>query len=174
MKKKERYVFGIVVLCLALIFSVPVQAVSYFSVNTIGLDYKRGSYGIYGAGRHGYSFIYVEGIKGNTLRYRNYKFYYSSKVGMTGKKYGKIKTAKLTKATKYFLGNPRRYISLSQKEIAKGNYITGIHEKKFKTMKWIQKVSKNTFSKRQTGAWTYVKVKNGKVQKIVSRLQIGS
>lgn len=179
MKRLKKCLISLV-LAISLIFAlsnysqVAAKASSYFSISAVGLDYKRGVYGIYGAGKNGYALICIENIKGNTLYYKKYKFYYNNKVGIIGKKYGKLKTAKLTRSTKYFLGSTKRYLKLIQKEIEKGNYISGIHNKKFKNVKWLQKVNKNMFLKKQTGAWTYVRVKQGKVQKIVSRLQVGS
>lgn len=108
--------------------------------------------------------VRIISIKGNTVTYR--------KVTLVANDYyvdykmGKAKKAKLTSKTKYYFGDYDRYVKL----LRKSNY-----KKNQYTLKWIYKVSKSTFVKKRPAGgnyWDQIQVKNGKVVRIFTRMQI--
>ena len=104
----------------------------------------------------------IVSVNGNTVRYRKVKI--GSKNGDVDITFGKIKTAKLTKKTKYYVGSVNRY----NKTFTKGASTA------FLDKKWIKRVSKSKFKKVLTGKewWDVVVVKKGKVVKIFTKMQL--
>lgn len=134
------------------------HAKKYYSAKQVGLTGKNDIM----QGRL-YSII---SVKGKKVRYCKVSF--SSKGGDDlGLTFGKTKTAKLTSKTKYYIGEPSRFWQLG------GN--TG-DRAKYSRIKWIRKVNKKSFvsslGRRQW--WDHIIVKNGKVQKIFTNMQIAS
>ena len=127
-----------------------VQAKTYYSTKQVGLTGK-------------YDFITgqkyrIVSIKGNTVRYRTVTTVpteYEFKL-----KFGKMKTAKLTSKTKYYIGDIKVF----------NNNTNPV----FQNKKWITKVKKAAFTKALNGKgwWDRIIVKSGKVKKIFINMQL--
>lgn len=152
---------------------ITASAATYKSFNSLKLDYKVGKFGAYGAGKNGYSFIHIRSIKGSKITYRFAKFAFIEEFQEVGiKEYGKIKTAMLTSATKYYIGNYRVFLKKINLALKKQKGDTSIHSQFVKNINWLKKVNKSEFERRNVGYYTYIKVNNGKVKIIVNKIQL--
>lgn len=106
--------------------------------------------------------VRIVSIKGNKVTYRKVRYvnngYFDEAVA------GKKRTAKLTSKTKYYFGSPNRLFKLMEKSRYTKNHMT---------LKWIYRVKKSTFRKAiNKSYWDQIQIKNGKVTRIFTKMQI--
>lgn len=162
MKKKSMFLLALIV---SLIFTTNVWAGSkYYSYNNVGLNYKQSSGGFYGAGKNGYKWVKVTSVSGNKIKYRYAKFSYSSSVGHNIiKPYGKTHTATLKSSTRYY--KSASWTRINSLRAYQYRYNTA----KFKSLKLLQRVSKNSaFGSYYRNSSYYIKISKGKVKTVVS------
>ena len=148
----KRMLLVLVLMNLVCCFSITANATKYLSLKNVGLK-KFQSMDKYR----------IISISGKTVRYGMIKTV--PKNDDFEIKVVKIKTAKLTSKTKYYLG--------SIKEFNKTLLPNGAS---FLNKKWITKVNKSKFKKALTGKewWDVVVVKNGKAVKLFTKMQLAS
>lgn len=108
--------------------------------------------------------VQIVSIKGNKVTYR--KIQYVDKQEYVDMVLGKKKTAKLTSNTKYYFGDADRLMKLQVKSGYKKNHYN---------LKWIYRVNKSTFNKqikKSKSKWDQIQIKNGKVVRIFTKMQI--
>ncbi len=150
--------------------SKDVQAKRYYSLRDIGLSECASD-------NRDYSIV---SIRGNTIKYIFYEFS-SEKQEWIQK--GKIKKAKLTGATKYYMGNPDRLSvnnsSGKNRSLRNINIQKNVRSRRLQTksmlsindQKWISRVKKGTVKRKYLGRYNEIQIQNGKVIKIVIRLK---
>lgn len=146
------------------------EAKKYYSLRDIGLSGCTTDNVDYG----------ILSIRGNTVKYVQYNM---SNKGSARGRAGKVQTAKLTSATKYYIGDASKVSNslkkrgiekLNQKalkEMQKSNSKrTFIAKKNINTEKWIYRARKGTLKKYISGRNNEIRVAKGKVTKIAVRL----
>lgn len=146
------------------------EAKKYYSLRDIGLSGCTTDSVDYG----------ILSIRGNKVKYIQYKI---SSNGYTWEKVGNVQTAKLTSATKYYVGDASKVsnslkkqgdteayletLEVLQRSNGRRRYIT---PKNINTEKWIYRVRKGTLKKYLSGRNNEIRIVKGKVTKIVVRL----
>ena len=164
MKSKFKTIALLVLM--ACLTCTPVYAATYVSYNQIGFAHERGRVAICGTGKNGYRLVKLVGVQGNTLSYKNgayhdYDDYETEFIGV-----GNTQTAMLTPKTKCYIPAPWSQIS---NELRVGKYYMAQYgTEKFLNGKILQRVNRMTFIKKANEGYAfYIKIKNGKVTKMV-------
>ncbi|MDO4634083.1 MAG: hypothetical protein Q4B01_09530 [Eubacteriales bacterium] len=102
---------------------------------------------------------HIVSVSGNKLTYRDVIIGDSDNGVKT--RLGKLKSARITSKTKFYLGEPSRYFN---------------NLRKTANPKWLKKVSKSTFASKLTANswWDHVVIKNGKVTKAFTNTHLFS
>ncbi len=161
--KLKMVVLLVLVVCLT---CTPVYAAGYVSYNQIGFDYEVESAVPWGDGRNGYRMVKLMGIQGNTISYKKGAFdkYNGDETRFIG--IGNTQTAVLTARTKCYIPAPW---SQQFNELRVGKYhMAEYGTEQFLQGKILQKVNSVSFIKNERGVTPlYIKIKNGKITKIV-------
>lgn len=133
---------------LCFLFVMPVQAKTYYTKNQVKLPLNSSKYRLVS-------------VSGGKVIYQ--KVTWVQKKDRLDVKLSKKKTARLTSSTKYYLGNGKRYYSQLPKKNYRGDKV-----------KWIYITTKKDFIRKYSkGSYhDYMMVKNGKVRRIYSKLQV--
>lgn len=138
------------------------EAKKYYSLKDIGLS---------GCTNDGTDYAILS-IRGNVVRYEKYQI--SKKTG-EWERVGKVKTAKLTGKTKYYVGDSKQVSSSlqskakSKKSISNKKYLMK-KQKNIDTEKWIYRVQKWNIKKNISRRNNEIRIVGGKVTKLAVRL----
>lgn len=105
----------------------------------------------------------IVSVKGNTVKYKKVLRWIETEEGATVVFEKKVRSAKLTKKTRYYVGSLKKYNQESEKRYSS-----------YTQFKWIKRVNKKVFKKKSKG-WgceDLVFLKNGKVIKIFTNMQV--
>lgn len=164
--KQIRYFFWIMIPLIGMIFllgnGTVAEAKKYYSLKNIGLS---------GCTNDGTDYAILS-IRGNVVRYEKYQI--AKKTG-EWKRVGKVKTAKLTGKTKYYVGDSKQ-VSSSLRSSAKQKNSTSSKKylkkkkKNIDTEKWIYRVQKWNIKKNISRRNNEIRIEGGKVTKLAVRL----